>query len=92
MNGAVPLVERKLAFDPEEITVLVDALNEAWARLRASGSECTRPAYASAMQEVVARRIFEAARRGSNDANEIAAEAVNFVAVNYSHQPMRQAS
>jgi predicted secreted protein len=85
MTRIVQLVERKTAFDPEEVVVLVDAFNEAWARLRASGSECTRPAYSRAMQEVVARRIVDAARRGTNGAEEIAAEAASFIAVNYRH-------
>jgi hypothetical protein len=38
------------AFDPEIIAV-PSAIDEAWERLLQSGSECTRPAYASAMRE-----------------------------------------
>jgi hypothetical protein len=55
-------VRRKAAFDPETIAVLSAALDEAWDRLIQSGSECTRPAYARAMREVVARRIIDMAQ------------------------------
>ena len=37
------LVRPKADFDPETITVLCAALDEAWDRLLQSGSECTRP-------------------------------------------------
>ena len=50
------------AFDPEAITVLAAAFDEAWDRLRQSGSECVRPAYARAMKEILARRIIEMAQ------------------------------
>jgi hypothetical protein len=92
MTSVVPLVERKTAFDPEEVAILVAAFEEAWARLRASGSECTRPAYARAMREVVARRIFDVARRGMKDAEQIATEAASFLEANYRHESRRQAS
>lgn len=92
MTSIVPLVERKTAFDPEEITVIVAAFEEAWTRLRECGSECTRPAYARAMREVVARRTFDVARRGVKNAEQIANEATSFLAVNYRHEVTRRAS
>jgi hypothetical protein len=58
------LVRLKTAFDPETIAVLSAALDEAWGLLLRSGSECTRPAYARAMREVIARRIIDMAQRG----------------------------
>jgi hypothetical protein len=67
MANIVELVRPQAAFDPETVAVLVTAFNEAWERLRRSGSECARPAYARAMQEVVARRIFEMAQQGIRD-------------------------
>ena len=57
------------AFDPEAITVLAAAFDEAWDRLRQSGSECVRPAYARAMKEILARRIIEMAQRGIGPGN-----------------------
>ena len=77
------LVRPKAAFDPETIAVLSAALDEAWDRLIQSGSECTRPAYARAMREVVARRIIDMAQRGTRDQKELADGAVLFLAVNY---------
>ena len=59
------------AFDPEAITVLAAAFDEAWDRLRQSGSECVRPAYARAMKEILARRIIEMAQRGTTDQQEL---------------------
>jgi hypothetical protein len=77
------LVRPETAFGPETIAVLSAALDEAWERLLESGSECTRPAYARAMREVVARRIIDMAQRGTKDQKELANGAVRFLAANY---------
>ena len=61
--ASIDLVRPKADFDPETIAVLCAALDEAWDRLLQSGSECTRPAYARAMREVIARRIIDMAQR-----------------------------
>src|SRR5262245_24878640 len=71
MAGIVDLVRPKADFDPESIAVLCAALDEAWERLLQLGSECTRPAYARAMREVVARRIIDMAQRGIRDQKEL---------------------
>jgi hypothetical protein len=71
------------AFDPEAITMLAAAFDEAWDRLRQSGSECVRPAYARAMKEILARRIIEMAQRGTTDQQELIAGATRFIATNY---------
>ena len=86
MASIVDLVRPKAAFDPETIAVLSAALDEAWDRLLQSGSECTRPAYARAMREVVARRIIDMAQRGIRDQKELADGAVRFLAANYRHE------
>ena len=77
------IMRRETVFDPEAITVLAAAFDEAWDRLRRSGSECVRPAYARVMREVVARRIIEMAQRGTSDPQELADGAVRFLAANY---------
>ena len=82
MASIVDLVRPNAAFDPETITVLAAALDEAWDRLLQSGSECTRPAYARAMREVVARRIIDMAQRGTRDQKELANGALRFLAAN----------
>jgi hypothetical protein len=53
MPNVIEFVRPETAFDPETVAVLAAAFNEAWDRLRASGSECARPAHARAMPEVV---------------------------------------
>ena len=83
MASIVDLVRPNAAFDPETIAVLSAALDEAWNRLLQSGSECTRPAYARAMREAVARRIIDMAQRGTRDQKELANGALRFLAANY---------
>lgn len=92
MISIVRLVERKTAFDPEEVDILVAAFDEAWSQLCASGSDCARPAYSRAMREVVARRVVEVARRGVMDARHIATEATSFLSASYNHQARQQVS
>ena len=74
---------REAAFTPETIQILAAALDEAWERLRQSGSPLARPAYSRAMREVVAKRIIEIARRGVQDREALVKDAVHFVTVNY---------
>jgi hypothetical protein len=72
MTTTVDLIRPKADFDPETIGVLSAALDEAWDRLLQSGSDCTRPAYARTMREVVARRIIDMAKQGITDQKELA--------------------
>jgi hypothetical protein len=83
MASIVDLIKPEIAFDPETISVLSTALEEAWERLLKSGSECTRPAYARAMREVIARRIIDMAQRGTKDKKELVEGVVRFLAANY---------
>jgi hypothetical protein len=86
MTNIIRFVERRPAFDPEELAVLIEAYENAWCLLEESRNECTRPAYARAMREVVARRILEVARRGVIEVEQLAAQAANFLATNYFHE------
>jgi hypothetical protein len=92
MTSIVDLVRPKTSFDPETIAVLSAALDETWERLLQSGSECTRPAYARAMREVVARRIIDMAQRGTKDQKQLVEGAVRFLAANYRLKHKRQIS
>jgi hypothetical protein len=83
MTSIIELIRPEAAFDPETIATLSAALEEAWDRLLRSGSEGTRPAYARAMREVVARRIIDMAQHGVRDQAELAKGAVRFLAANY---------
>ena len=71
------------AFTPETIQILAAALDEAWERLRQSGSRLARPAYSRVMREVVAKRIMEMAQRGVKDRKALVADALRSVAPNY---------
>jgi hypothetical protein len=92
MASIVDLVRPEVAFDPETIGVLSAALEEAWDWLLQSGSECTRPAYARPMREVVARRIIDMAQRGIKDQKELANGTVRFLAANYRLEKRQQIS
>ena len=66
MACIVELTRPETCFDPEAVIIILSAsLEEAWNRLLRSGSECTRPAYARAMREVLAKRIFDLAQEVS---------------------------
>ena len=81
---------RETAFGPEIIQILAAALDEAWERLRQSGSRLTRPAYSRVMREVVAKRIMEMAQCGVEDREALVEDALRFIAANY-EQPSKLA-
>ena len=83
---------QEAAFTPETIQILAAALDEAWERLRQSGSRLARPAYSRAMREVVAKRIIEMAQRGVQDRETLVEDAVRFVSTNYSHRTSHPAT
>jgi hypothetical protein len=66
-------------YPQKEKNLLAAALDEAWERLRQSGSPLARPAYSRAMREVVAKRIIEMAQRGVQDREALVEDAVRFV-------------
>lgn len=74
---------RETAFAPETVEILAAALDEAWEKLKRSGSRLTRPAYSRVMREVVAKRIMEMAQRGVRDHETLVEDALRFVAANY---------
>jgi len=74
---------REAALTPETIQILAAALDEAWERLRQSGSPLARPAYSRAMREVVAKRIIEMAQRGIQDREALVEDVMRFVTTNY---------
>jgi hypothetical protein len=82
---------RETAFTPETIQILAAALDEAWERLRQSGSRLAKPAYSRAMREVVAKRIIEMAQRGVEDREALVTDALRFIAANY-EQPSKLTS
>ena len=75
--------QRETALTPETIQILAAALDEAWERLRQSGSPLARPAYSRAMREVVAKRIIEMAQRGIQDREALVEDVMRFVTTNY---------
>lgn len=78
----VPLLAQS-AFEPETIDILVSVFEAAWRRVESSGSKLASPAYKRAAQEIIARRIIEAARDGQRDTNTLVEDAVNFLERSY---------
>jgi hypothetical protein len=83
MVEVLEFARRETAFAPETIEILAAALDEAWERLKTSGSRLARPAYSRVMREVVAKRIMEMAQRGVRDQETLVQDALRFVATNY---------
>jgi hypothetical protein len=87
------IVERaryNAAFDPETVTLLANAFENAWHRIRASGDRFARPAYAGGTREVIAKYIIDMAGRGERDLIKLSDGAVEFLAANYNAEPVRR--
>ena len=80
----------EIVFDPEAITVLVDAVMEAGTGCVVSGSECVRPAYARVMREVVASAHYCDGERGTSDPKELADGAVAVPCSELSYRPQTE--
>ena len=50
------------SFDPEAIKMLAAAFDDAWEAVQRSGCTLSRPSYAGAIREVLAKRIIELAQ------------------------------
>ena len=83
MAQIVPFIRSNAAFDPETITILSTAFENAWHRIETSNSPAARPAYSGAMREVVARHIIDMAQSGELEPIKLSDGAVEFLAANY---------
>ena len=71
------------SFDPEAIKMLAAAFDDAWEAVQGSGSTLSRPPYAGAIREVLAKRIIELAQSGQTDPRRLSEDALQFLAMNY---------
>jgi alcohol dehydrogenase class IV len=55
------------AFDPDEIRILVAALDKAWESVQASGAKFDTDAHAETARAIIAKHIVEAAKHGERD-------------------------
>jgi hypothetical protein len=83
MPQILDLIRSDAAFDPETVSILVNALETAWQRIQASGDRFARPAYANAAREVIAKHIIDLAKGGERDPVKLSDAAVEFLAANY---------
>jgi hypothetical protein len=70
----IPLLANT-SFDPEAVETLSAAFDDAWAKIKQSGSTFARPAYERGAREILAKCIID--RRHLSDS------AIKFVAQNY---------
>lgn len=71
------------SFDPEAVEILSGAYEDAWEKLKQSGSSFTRPAYERGAREVLAKYIIEMAQRGERDRRQLSEAALTYLAENY---------
>jgi hypothetical protein len=72
-----------ISFDPETLSLLADALEQAWRTVKSSGNQLARPGYANVMREVMAKHIFTLAQRGERNAITLSDKTVDFLIANY---------
>jgi hypothetical protein len=71
------------SFDPEAVEILSGAYEDAWEKLKQSGSSFTRPAYERGAREILAKYIIEMAQRGERDRRQLSEAALTYLAENY---------
>jgi hypothetical protein len=71
------------SFDPEAVEILSGAYEDAWEKLKESGSSFTRPAYERGAREILAKYIIEMAQRGERDRRQLSEAALTYLAENY---------
>ena len=71
------------SFDPEAIKMLASAFDGAWEAVQRSGGTLSRPSYAGAIREILAKRIIEMAQRGQTNPERLSEDALKFLAMNY---------
>jgi hypothetical protein len=78
----VPLLA-SASFDPEAVETLSAAFDDAWAKIKQSGSTFARPAYERGAREVLAKCIIELAQGGERDRRHLSESALKYLAQNY---------
>ena len=58
-----------IVFDPEIIKIIAQALDDAWDKIKKSGSGFARPAYANATREEIAEHMIEVGAPGKRPAH-----------------------
>ena len=71
------------SFDPEAVEILSGAYEDAWEKLKQSGSSFTRPAYERGAREILAKYIIEMAQHGERDRRQLSEAALTYLAENY---------
>ncbi len=85
MGQILPFPAPPIALDPESVKSVSLAFDEAWEKVRNSGSGFAGPAYATAMREEIAKHMIDMVGRGETDQTKLTEAAVVFLAENYKY-------
>jgi len=80
------------AFDPEAVTVLVAAFDDAWKLLQASGAVFASDACAEDTRLTIAKRIIEMARQGESQRRRLRNDALTHFAKSNLRTALRRAN
>jgi hypothetical protein len=83
MGEDLNFIPSDASFDPETVNLLSGAFEDAWQKVQTSGNRLARPCYASMMREVMAKHIFNLAKRGERDESKLSNSAFRFFTANY---------
>ncbi len=83
MSEILLLPPPPIALDPETVKSVSLAFDEAWEKIRNSGSGFARPAYACAMREEIAKHMLDMVAEGETDQAKLTEAAIVFLAENY---------
>ena len=67
-------------FDPEVMSILEDALDDAWRRVQTSKAPFSADEYAAAGRTILAKHIIQAAKAGERDPRWLADSALLYLA------------
>jgi hypothetical protein len=80
--GSIQIFQREggRVFDPEEVTILAAAFDEAWEHLEKSGARYGSPSAKERARQQLAKRIIEMAKLGERDPRKLCEDALLFMA------------
>jgi hypothetical protein len=83
MGEDLKFVSSAGAFDPETVTLLSDAFEQAWRKTQTSDFRFARPAYTDLMRAVMVKHLLNLADHGERDQIKLSNSAFHFFAANY---------
>ena len=76
MRALIKRLEGEGVFDPDAISILADAFDDAWRTLMSSGAPFAEERYRETARLIIAKHIIELARLGERDKSKLAQSAL----------------